>query len=105
MEAATWTVIAILATALVGFFVDSRSDRRALRGELGARIDALGGELRNEMRVLGGDLGARIDVLGGDLGARIDAQSDRIDRLVLDVGEIKGDLAVVKAAAHTHNAA
>jgi len=97
VAAATWTVIAILATALVGFFVDSRSDRRILHSEM----RTLGGDLGQRID----NLGARIDAQGADLGARIDAQTDRIDRLVLDVGEIKSDLAVLKASAHTHDAA
>ena len=87
--AAIWTVIGILGAALVAFFVDSRTERRALVG----RIDAVASDLR-------ADLGGRIDTLGGrigavatDLGGRIDAHTERIDRLVFEF------------TYHTHDAA
>ena len=92
--ATTWTVIGILGAALVAFFVDSRSDRRALRLELGGRIDTLGTEQRGRIDTLG----TRIDALRTELGSEIRTQTVRIDALVLDVGEIK-------ASMHTHEAA
>jgi len=93
--AAIWTVIGILGAALVAFFVDSRTERRALvgridggaadlRADLGGRIDALGGRIDS--------LGGRIDGVATDLGGRIDAQTERIDRLVFEF------------AHHTHDA-
>ena len=98
--AAIWTVIGILGAALVAFFVDSRTERRALvgridgvaadlRADLGGRIDALGGRIDAVAADLRTELGGRIDALGG----RIDAQSERIDRLVFEF------------AHHTHDAA
>ena len=90
--AAIWTVIGILGAALVAFFVDSRTERRALVG----RIDALGGRIDAVAADLRADLGGRIDALGGRvdaLGQRIDAQTERIDKLVVEV------------AHHTHEAA
>ena len=94
--AAIWTVIGILGAALVAFFVDSRTERRALVGridaasaDLGRRIDALGGRIDAVAADLRTELGGRIDALG----SRIDAQTERIDRLVFEF------------AHHTHDAA
>jgi len=90
--AAIWTVIGILGAALVAFFVDSRTERSALVGRfdaLGGRIDGVATDLGGRIDALSADLGGRIDALGG----RIDAQSERIDRLVLEF------------AHHTHDAA
>ncbi|MCL5947709.1 MAG: hypothetical protein M1420_00885 [Actinobacteria bacterium] len=76
--AITWTALGILTAMSVSFllFIPSKIDK------------------------LGSDLTARIDQVNSGLTARIDQVNSgltaRIDQLVKDVGELKGDMKIVK---------
>jgi hypothetical protein len=95
---ATWTDERLddLARRMDDGFNRVDHELRALRADLGARIDEQGAEVGAridaqgaELRAIRGDLNARIDTQGAELGARIDAQGARIDalqRTMLQVG-------------------
>lgn len=80
MDAATWTLIAILGTAVVGsyggfFYLGTKIDNRV--GEVNRRIDAQGAELARRIEALD----AKVDAQGARLDSRLDTQEVRIDRL------------------------
>jgi hypothetical protein len=88
MDAATWTLIAILGASALGsfFYLGSRIDGLgekidAQGAELGARIDAQSAELGARIDGQGTELGRRIDAQSVALGSRIDALSGRVDSL------------------------
>ncbi|MHB1763893.1 MAG: hypothetical protein ACYCPR_12290 [Thermoplasmataceae archaeon] len=120
MEAAFWTLVGVMIAGMSALFVDSRSGYRSLRGDisgLDTKMDGLRTELKGDISGLRTELKGDISGLDtkmdglrtelkGDISelrteltgeiraqtARIDQQTARIDVLVIDVGEMKGDL-------------
>ena len=66
----TWVSLAVLMTALAGFYMAMRRDMGSLRTDLKGDIDALRGEVKND-----------IDTLRTEMKEQTSAINTRIDRI------------------------
>ncbi|MHB1763894.1 MAG: hypothetical protein ACYCPR_12295 [Thermoplasmataceae archaeon] len=95
---ATWVAIGVLgafAAAVFGMVFQILSRIDGLRTELKGDISGLDTKIDGLRTELKGDISELRTELTGEIRAqtaRIDQQTARIDVLVIDVGEMKGDL-------------
>jgi molybdenum-dependent DNA-binding transcriptional regulator ModE len=76
MLAATWTVIAIMSTFMVAYFVDSRQGRRELRRELTEQLDQVESRLIARMD----KMDSHIDQVEFRLDARLNAIQEQLSQ-------------------------
>ncbi len=109
MFAAVWTLIGVIVAGMIAFVLDARGGRHSLSSELRLEFRTELGDLREEMRdeMRGGfhDLRSADEAIRHELRQRDQVIWQELRRIAETQAEMNGQLAVLRAMAHTHDGA